>query len=117
MSQNTINLSNSKRKFVRWRAAIIPKHHTQAFEGKITEANADILTLISATEFKAGSEARLMLEVHEYLGMESNRNTLDLTGKFINSALIGHVSVFRHQFQLHSLSYQQQQLLNKLTNS
>ena len=109
------NHDNTKRKFVRWRAAIILTQHDQAFEGKIIEANETTLILLSAKAFKPGSEARLMLEVHDYAGEKTNRSTLDLKGKIINNALIGHISLFRHQIQIQTASYQQQQLLKKLT--
>ena len=115
MQQKDFNTDNSKRKFVRWRAAIIPKHHAKTFEGKIIEANSDTLVMLSATAFKPGSEARLMLEVFEFDGTTTIKNQLDLSGTIIDSALIGHISLFRHQIQLQSTNHQQQQLLNKLT--
>ena len=115
MSQDVFNYDNTKRKFVRWRAAIIPKHHTEAIEGKIIEANFDTLIMLSATALKPGSEARFMLEVFEYDGARSNKNTLDLNGKIINNALIGHISLFRHQIQLQTPNHSQLQLLKKLT--
>ena len=115
MSQEAFNHDNSKRKFVRWRAAIIPKHHVDAIEGKIIEANSETLIMLSATALKPGSEARFMLEVFEYDGAASNKNTLDLNGKIIDNALIGHISLFRHQIQLQAPNYTQLQLLKKLT--
>jgi hypothetical protein len=115
MSQDVFNHDNTKRKFVRWRAAIIPKHHTEAIEGKVIEANFDTLIMLSATALKPGSEARFMLEVFEYEGASSNKNTLDLNGKIIDNALIGHISLFRHQIQLQTPNHTQLQLLKKLT--
>ncbi|WP_027468140.1 hypothetical protein [Deefgea rivuli] len=115
MSQENYNHDNPKRKFVRWRAAIMPKHHAQIFEGKIIEANSDSLIFLSDIALKPGSETRLMLEVFEFNGAETIKNQLDLSGKIVDSALIGHISLFRHQIQLQSTNHQQQQLLNKLT--
>jgi hypothetical protein len=115
MSPENYNHDNAKRKFVRWRAAVIPKHETQAFEGKVIEANSDTLILLSAKAFTPGSEARFMLEVFEFDGASTIKNQLDLNGKIIDNALIGHISLFRHQIQLQSTNHQQQQLLNKLT--
>jgi len=115
MSQDAFNHDNSRRKFVRWRAAIIPKHQHNPIEGKIIEANSDVLVMLSATALKPGSEARFMLEVFEYEGATCNRNTLDLNGKVIDNALIGHISLFRHQIQLHKPNYTQLELLKKLT--
>ena len=76
MSQDVFNHDNTKRKFVRWRAAIIPKHHTEAIEGKIIEANFDTLIMLSATALKPGSEARFMLEVFEYEGRAVTKTPL-----------------------------------------
>lgn len=115
MSQDSLNYDNSKRKFVRWRAAIIPKHQINPIEGKVIEANPDVLIMLSATALKPGSEARFMLEVFEYEGASCNRKTLDLNGKIIDNALIGNVSLFRHKIQLQTPNYTQLELLKKLT--
>ena len=71
MPQENYNHDNTKRKFVRWRAAIMPKHHAQIFEGKIIEANSDSLIFLSDIALKPGSETRLMLEVFEFNGAET----------------------------------------------
>lgn len=115
MSKNTFNHDNTRRKFVRWRAAIIPKHYSAAIEGKIIEASFETLIMLSATALKPGSEARFVLEVFEQEGERSNKKILDLNGKIIDNTLIGHISLFRHQIQLQNPNHPQLQLLKKLT--
>ena len=102
--------------YVRWRAAIIPNQHNLIYEGKIIAANENTLIMLSNTAFRPGCEARFMLEVHEYNGANSTKQTLDLNGKIIENALIGHISLFRHHIQVQSIQHDQLQLLKRLTS-